>query len=527
MKTLLKIQLKNLLFRMRQNGSKKKTSGAVLTVLMIFVLLCLEVMFLAMWSELVIFCEMGLEWLYFALVGLVALALAVFGSVFMTQTQLYDAKDNELLLSMPIRPMHILMSRMAVLLIMTGGFTLAVLLPAYIIYAVFFGVTFMKVLSWVLCAAALILLGQALCCALGWLLHQFLMRVHNKAVASLVYMVVFLVVYFYFYTNANTLLTQLAESGTQIAATIQGAVWPLYALGLACAGDGMSLLFVVLLCAAIFVLVCRVLAISFIKTVNGGRTGGARRVRTVRNDLRALSPMRAISRKELRKFLTSPVYLTNMGLGIILLVGLPVAALIFRGKLLEMLGMIEPLRPFVPGLILLALAFCIATTCISAPSVSLEGKSLWVLRSMPVSGKTVLLGKLRMQCLLVMPVAAISALALDLIIGCGLLDILLTMVIASLFGWFVGVIGLVLNLMMPRFDWINEAGPCKQSASVMLTIFGCYFVMLLFAGIFVLLCSAGLSVTLSLALCAVLLLAISAGIHAVLTHWGARRFETL
>ena len=32
---------------------------------------------------------------------------------------------------------------------------------------------------------------------------------------------------------------------------------------------------------------------------------------------------------------------------------------------------------------------------------------------------------------------------------------------------------------------------------------------------------------LALALCAVLLLAISAGVHAVLTHWGARRFEAL
>ena len=56
--------------------------------------------------------------------GIMALALAVFGSVFMTQTQLYDAKDNELLLSMPIRPLHILMSRMAVLLVLTGVFSL-------------------------------------------------------------------------------------------------------------------------------------------------------------------------------------------------------------------------------------------------------------------------------------------------------------------------------------------------------------------------------------------------------------------
>ena len=86
--------MKNMLFRMRQNGSKKKASGAMVIGLLIFVLLCMEVIFFAMWSQLIAFCDMGLDWLYFALAGLVALAFAVFGSVFMTQTQLYDAKDN-------------------------------------------------------------------------------------------------------------------------------------------------------------------------------------------------------------------------------------------------------------------------------------------------------------------------------------------------------------------------------------------------------------------------------------------------
>lgn len=520
--------MKNMLFRMRQNGSKKKASGAMVIGLLIFVLLCMEVIFFAMWSQLIAFCDMGLDWLYFALAGLVAVAFAVFGSVFMTQTQLYDAKDNELLLSMPIRPMRILLSRMVVLLVMTGAFTLAVLLPAFVLYGVFYGVTALKLIGWVLSSIGLILLAQALCCALGWVLHQFLARIRNKALASLVYMVLFLAAYFYIYTNANTLLTQLAQNGAEIAAAVQGAVWPLYALGQACTGDILSLLAIVLLCGAVFALVCWALAASFVKTVSGRHAGGVRRSKAVRNDARVQSPLRAISHKELRKFLTSSVYLTNMGLGVILIAALPVAALIFRSKLLELLAMMEPIRPIVPGFVVLALSFCISTSCISAPSVSLEGKSLWVIRSLPVSGRIVLLGKLRMHCLIMLPVSAVSALVLGFVIGCSIWDTILAAGIAVLFGWFVGVVGLVLNLLMPRFDWINEAGPCKQSASVMLTIFGCYFVMLLFAGIFVLLYSAaGLPATLCLALCAALLCAASAGMHVLLTHWGARRFEAL
>lgn len=65
-------------------------------------------------------CEMGLTWLYFAMAGTMALALSMLGSVFMTQAQLYDAKDNERLLSMPIPPKYILLTRIAMLFTTTA-----------------------------------------------------------------------------------------------------------------------------------------------------------------------------------------------------------------------------------------------------------------------------------------------------------------------------------------------------------------------------------------------------------------------
>lgn len=526
MKNLMKIQLKGMLFRMRQSGGKR-ASGALIVGLLIFCLLCIELVFVALWAQMTVFCTMGLTWLYFSLAGILALALAVFGSVFMTQTQLYDAKDNELLLSMPIRPMQILMSRMAVLLVLTGVFTLAALLPAYIMYAAFFGVTVQIVVGWVLSAAALILLAQAVCCALGWVLHWLLSRIRNKAVVSMTFTVLFLVVYFYVYTNANNLLTQLMQSGEQIAAAVQGAAWPLYAVGMGMGGSLPHTLFTAVLGAGVFALVSWALAASFAKTVTAGSRSGAARRRRGRRDMRVKTPVQAICHKELRKFLTSAVYLTNFGLGLVLLVALPVAALIFRGQLLEVIGLLDGFRPFVTGVVVLAAAFCIATSCISAPSISLEGKSLWVIRSLPVSGRTVLRGKLRMHCMLLVPLSAVCVLALGLIVGCSVVDTLLAAAICAVFGWFVGVAGLVCNLLAPRFDWINEAGPCKQSAAVFLTIFGSYFVMLAFGGLFALLCSFGLASTLCLAACAAVLLLLTAGFHALLMRWGGRRFETL
>ena len=54
----------------------------------------------------------GMDWLYFALMGLLAILLGTFGSVFNTFSCLYLSKDNDLLLSLPIPVNMIMASRL-------------------------------------------------------------------------------------------------------------------------------------------------------------------------------------------------------------------------------------------------------------------------------------------------------------------------------------------------------------------------------------------------------------------------------
>lgn len=59
MKNLMKIQLKGMLFRMRQSGGKRMSGGLVVGLL-IFSLACIEFLFVAFWSQMTVFCTMGL-----------------------------------------------------------------------------------------------------------------------------------------------------------------------------------------------------------------------------------------------------------------------------------------------------------------------------------------------------------------------------------------------------------------------------------------------------------------------------------
>ena len=60
----------------------------------------------------------GMAWLYFLLAGMLALLLGVFGSVFSTFSSLYQAKDNDLLLALPIPVRCILVSRLLAVYLM-------------------------------------------------------------------------------------------------------------------------------------------------------------------------------------------------------------------------------------------------------------------------------------------------------------------------------------------------------------------------------------------------------------------------
>ena len=117
-----------------------------------------------------------------------------------------------------------------------------------------------------------------------------------------------------------------------------------------------------------------------------------------------------------------------------------------------------------------ALCFLAAMIFFTAPSISLEGKTLWLAKSLPVSPQALLRAKLRMQVLLaVPPMLLLSGAAAAVLRTRGLL-LVLTLLLPALYCVLIGLVGLTLNLRFPNFDWINETQAVKSGASVLLTM---------------------------------------------------------
>lgn len=128
----------------------------------------------------------GMDWLYFVLMGLLAVLLGIFGSVFNTYSSLYLSKDNDLMLSLPIPVNVIMASRLLSVYLMGLMYSLVVILPAVIVYWVTVSVSAGVIFGCLLLMLLISVFVLTLSCALGWVVAKISLKLKNKSFITVV-----------------------------------------------------------------------------------------------------------------------------------------------------------------------------------------------------------------------------------------------------------------------------------------------------------------------------------------------------
>ena len=428
----------------------------------------------------------GLGWLYFALMGLIGVALGVFGSVFSTYSTLYMAKDNDLLLSMPIPAARILLVRLSGVFAMGLLYELIVMIPTVIVYLIDAPVNALGIIFTLLIPLVLLILVLTLSCLLGWVVALVSGKLKNKNIIVVFLSLAFIAAYYYFYMKAYSMLQSILADPQTVGGSIKSVLYPFYQMGLAAQGHALSMLIFTVIVAVLFALVYLALSRSFLKlaTVNRGTT----KVKYKEKNARVRSADSALLHKELKRFLGSPTYMLNCGLGIVILPIAAVALLIKKNAVLDLVSAVfVGAEDVVPLLFTAALCMVTCMNDIAAPSVSLEGKNLWLVQGFPVSPWQVLKAKLKLHLILTLVPALILAICVDIVLTPAPVFAILILVATVLFILLMALIGLFLGLKMPNLNWTDESVPVKQSMSVMLALFGGWALVLALGALYFLL----------------------------------------
>ena len=459
--------------------------------------------------------EQGLDWLYFSIMGLLTLGVGVIGSVFTTFSTLYKAKDNELLLAMPIPPSRILLARMLIVFLMNLFFCVLVWVPAVIVH----GSTGLPLVFQIILLFVLTALVTVLTCFLGWLLALITSRLNNKTFFTVLLSLLFIGLYYFLYFKMDSILKSILLNSSSFAESIKGWGYPMWQLGLAATGSVPSMIGFTLASAALFVLTCAILSRTLLNLLTAKHTGKKAVYREKREKQAGADA--ALLRKELRRFVSSATYLLNSGFGMLIMTAAAVfvfikapAAKPLLEKIESALGQIRVL----PVIGALAVCFICSMDCVSAASVSLEGKQIWVLQSMPVEAERVLRAKKRVHILLNIIPAALLTAAIGVAIGADAIEIMLMILMVAAFLWFSSLFGLMMNLIKPNLEWTNEAVPIKQGMPVMFSLFGGWLIC---AALLVL--SLVLSAVLGSKILLVICCALFALISLLMERWMKRR----
>ena len=419
------------------------------------------------------FAPMGLSWFYFALMGMLAIVLGVFGSVFNTYASLYLAKDNDTLLAMPIPPRVILFARLAGVYLTGLFFELIVMLPTTVAWFLYgepnaLGAIFVILIPFILSFFVL-----SLSCLLGLLVAAISVRIKRKSLVTTVFALGFFALYMWGYTKLMSSLTDLLAVVGDIAEAVKGPLYPFYHMGLSGEGKPLSFLIFAGIVLGIFFLVYLLLSRSFLSLATTNK--GAARAVYKREKAAQKSVSRALFGKELKRFVSSPTYLLNCGLGALFLPIAGVALLVFREDINALLPLFAELfgsADVVP--LLLAAMACMMSTMIdiTAPSVSLEGKHLWILQTLPVHPAKALRAKLAVHLAIAAPITLFATVCLLIAVPTSLAFVFLIPSATLLFAALVALFGLFMNLKAPNLAWTSETIPVKQSMSVTVTLFG-------------------------------------------------------
>ena len=157
------------------------------------------------------------------------------------------------------------------------------------------------------------------------------------------------------------------------------------------------------------------------------------------------------------------------------------------------------------------------------PSVSLEGKNLWILQSLPVKPWNILRAKLSMQLLLTGIPVFLCEVCIVVCVRADVVQSLFILILPLIFTVMLTVFGLFLGINMPNLTWTNELAPIKQSLSVVISMFGGWAVAVGMVGLYFA-CGKKLGEIGYLSLVTLVFVLISAGLYLWLKRKGAEKF---
>lgn len=536
MRTLAILLRTNFLSLVGSYRKKSKTSIVITAIAMLLLVLFLVGSFAFIGGSstlLLVKKDLGEYSIFLSIIISMVIAL-MFGVVNSTR----DARgnDTDMLLSMPIPKSSIVLSKLLGMYLLDVVCSLVMLLPTYIILYVKDGQPGAMVARGILIAMLLPAIPLFVSLVVGAGI-AYLKRTtkFGQMISSVVFILVWLL-YMFSVTRMNSMAEDInltpAESVTRMK-----KFGPLYWFTEAIYRGNLKYFIFTLLLTLIPLAIAVVIHSRGLNAVNYHADHSKKARKYEANSVRV-----ATLKMEFRRYLSSTNYVMNTILGTLLLLVMAILVVVKGQGIINSVGASEidvngetktfaeyMTGPMIATILAALMNFFAVMTITTTPSVSIEGKRLWISKTLPVETKFLLDAKIIVSLLIYQPISILSCIVMSIALRLGVMSCIMMILVTSVFQLLTSLIGLIFGLIYVRLDWTNDAQVVKSGIGIFFTLI-VNFVLAIIALIVLIFTALTGHAWITYALCGAFFVVnagLCVGAYAIITHYGVRKYESL
>ena len=493
--------------------SKKKKIGII--VLLIYLIFCIMYTFKINLSTIFeTLKSLNLTSYFLSVIVFLSSLFSFCMTFFLAKNILFQNKDNDLLLTLPLKKELIISTRLTYLYLHNLVLTLLCLIPGLYIYITNIGISLNLVIISVILVFFTPIIPTLLASVFGYLIAFLTNKFSKSNLFEYIFNLLFVGMYFLVLFNNNSFLVNII-----LNKNIKYILFPLYLINKSLINPLYIVIYIIfnLLILYLFIKLFKNIYFKLIINVNKVITKNNYNINSNKNSYN--NKNKSLLKKEIRNYFSSFVYVFNTLIGPFLLI-LFTIYLIFDNKIITSIGKDIDIRIY----IYLIITFVICLTNITCCSISMEKQNFYMLKTLPLSEKEILNSKLKLNILLVLPSVIFFLIVIYLKGYIKFYDAYLLLFYSCFLNLFVSMYGLIVNLKFPMFDALNDQIIVKRSTSVLIGTIVLTIICLCLVS-FVMEYNVKYNHLIELSI--LIVLALDIILNFILNKWGIKRFRKL
>ena len=405
--------------------------------------------------------------------------MTIMEGIYKIGSLLFNCKDDQLLLSLPIKKTTVLFVRIFKFYVFELLFNSLFLLPfmiAYIRWGI--NIDWTYYLTSIIMLLILPIIPIVISCIIGVITSSLSSRFKYKNIAQTVISISIILGALLLSLKMDKFLEYVINHANNLNDLITKIYYPagVYAK-LITEFNVLDLLVFILVNISILTISIFILS-RFYFEINSRLKQVATKKTKIKNlTIKSRKVTNSLIKKELNTFFKTPVFIINAGFALVLFIVAAIALVIKYDSVIPMITETnmfnltkETIESNIPILIFMLISATSFLTSITNSVISLEGRNINILKSLPIKTKTILMSKIYSSLLLTTPVLIIGTIILIIRFKISIIESILLLILSVLIPLVSHFIGLIVNLKYPKLDAENSTEVVKQSASSFISV---------------------------------------------------------